>query len=280
MSELMRKLKDIRGSGVYYPQRLDLDLGTARADVKFNFVGSFIFVESLDGSCAIKLNEQNSSEVNLIQYQAIAAPFDKIYVTNSAQSGKTCKLLIADETFFRCRSGVISDHGLLTNVTADQHHPSGNIKDYTLGLKTGIKAGTSITIDDSGDGYARINSSASGGGICKIAHDYPERNITETAETTIHDIYVIQNTAQETNFTTLVVQAEGYSATGLTTYVKIYEGANLLITLSWTETAATIKTGSYDISGWADGKHRLTAKVYISGSGTGRLVMIEYWVRK
>ena len=43
---------------------------------------------------------------------------------------------------------------------ADAHHPSGNVKDYTLGLKTGIKAGTGIGITDDG-GYAKI--AASGG---------------------------------------------------------------------------------------------------------------------
>jgi hypothetical protein len=119
-----------------------------------------------------------------------------------------------------------------------------------------------------------------GAAICKVAHDYPERDITETTETAIHDVFLIRKTSVGTDFTTLIVQAEGYSATGLTTYLKIYEGATLLITLSWTETAAAVKTGTADISGWADGKHQLTGKVYISGAGKGRLNMIEYWVKK
>ena len=115
--------------------------------------------------------------------------------------------------------------------------------------------------------------------LCKIAHDYPERDITELVETTIHDVYIIRDSAQGTDFDTLIIQAEGYAASGQTTYLKIYEGANLLVTISWTETSLTCKSGSYDISGWADGKHQLTAKVYVSG-GTGCLQMIEYWVKK
>lgn len=55
------------------------------------------------------------------------------------------------------------DHSELTNIGADDHHASGNVKDYTLGVKTGIKAGTNITITDDG-GYAKIAASSGGGG--------------------------------------------------------------------------------------------------------------------
>lgn len=111
----------------------------------------------------------------------------------------------------------------------------------------------------------------------KIAHDYPELNVTETSETTTHDVYLIRDSARGTDFATLVVQAEGYAAASQSLSVKIYEGVVLLITLTWTETSLTMKTGSYDISGWANGKHKLTCKRVVSG-GTGRLEMIEYWV--
>lgn len=49
-------------------------------------------------------------------------------------------------------------HNELTGVGADDHHASGNVKDYTLGVKTGIKAGTNITITDDA-GYAKIAAS-------------------------------------------------------------------------------------------------------------------------
>jgi hypothetical protein len=54
---------------------------------------------------------------------------------------------------------VITDaqHGTKTAIP-DAHHPSGNIRDSALGLKTGIKAGTNITIDDDA-GYAKIAAS-------------------------------------------------------------------------------------------------------------------------
>jgi len=50
---------------------------------------------------------------------------------------------------------------------ADAHHASGNIKDYTLGVKTGIKAGTNVTITDDG-GYAKITAAGGGGGGTKL----------------------------------------------------------------------------------------------------------------
>jgi hypothetical protein len=49
-------------------------------------------------------------------------------------------------------------HASLTNVTADQHHASGDVRDSVMGVKTGIKAGTNVTIEDDG-GYAKISSS-------------------------------------------------------------------------------------------------------------------------
>lgn len=54
-------------------------------------------------------------------------------------------------------------HSELSDAPADAHHPSGNIRDSVLGLKTGIKAGTNITIEDD-SGYAKISASGGGGG--------------------------------------------------------------------------------------------------------------------
>lgn len=50
------------------------------------------------------------------------------------------------------------DHANLTNVLANQHHPSGNIKELTLGLLNGITKVAPITITE-GAGYARIGLS-------------------------------------------------------------------------------------------------------------------------
>jgi hypothetical protein len=54
-------------------------------------------------------------------------------------------------------------HSELSDIGADDHHASGNIKDSVLGLKTGIKAGTNVTITDD-SGYAKIAASGGGGG--------------------------------------------------------------------------------------------------------------------
>lgn len=289
-------------------RRFDLDLADARTNKQFYEIGSFIWVEECDGDVYIKLDDNQAAFFKLIDGGFYKMnEYNQFWIKNTAQAGKSLKALIGDARFFRVMLRGIYDHAKLKNVlsdqhhtktvagelnladlleknhvslasvTADQHHASGNVRDSALGIKTGIKAGTNITIADDA-GYAKISSSGGGGGgPTKIAHDYPERNITETGETTIHNVYVIKSA--NVNVATLIVQAEGKATAAQTTTLKIYEGANLRITLSWTETTLTCKTGTYDASGWANGKHTLTAKVYVSG-GTGRLEMIEYWVEE
>lgn len=81
--------------------RLELDLGSARNMEEHDFKNSLIYVEDLDGNCAIKLNYRNAETINLKKRLILITPFDKIYATNASQSGKTCKLLIANADFFR-----------------------------------------------------------------------------------------------------------------------------------------------------------------------------------
>lgn len=116
--------------------------------------------------------------------------------------------------------------------------------------------------------------------LCKIAHDYPDVDVAHTSETKRYDVYVIRDAASGTDFDTLLVQAEGKSAAGQHLYVYIYVDTVLRITLDWNnETSLTVHTGTYDISGWADGKHHIEIKDKVSG-GTGHLEFIEVWVKK
>jgi len=102
-------------------QRLDLNLGASRDMVKQVFTNSLIYVEKLDGNVKIFINHRDAPEINLTESQLIITPFDRFYVTNSAQAGKSCNLLIANADFFRVNVKGSKSHLNLKDVLPDQH---------------------------------------------------------------------------------------------------------------------------------------------------------------
>jgi len=84
-------------------QELIFDLGTARTDEELEIRGDFILVEYLDGDASIKLDNAGHDAIDLTKVKQIkTAPefFEKIYITNTAQTGKTLKLLIGGAASF------------------------------------------------------------------------------------------------------------------------------------------------------------------------------------
>lgn len=109
-----------------------------------------------------------------------------------------------------------------------------------------------------------------------IASDYPELDITNTTEDTLHEYYFIKSAT--INVGSIEALAEGKSAASQHTYLYVYVDDVLRITLDWNnETSLTIKTGAWDASGLANGKHKITIKKKVSG-GTGTIQMFENWV--
>ena len=84
----------IKNNRPSWSQVVDLDLSTARSKVKFEVVGTFLGVRELTsgGSLEISLNDPAGKTYLFDSEQQIEMPFYEIYVTNSAQSGVTCKL--------------------------------------------------------------------------------------------------------------------------------------------------------------------------------------------
>jgi len=74
--------------------RYTIPLDTARTGERFDVSGSFLLVEKLDGSCSITLNRQDSASIDLETYREINTPFERIFITNSAQSGKSITFLV------------------------------------------------------------------------------------------------------------------------------------------------------------------------------------------
>ena len=88
-------------------QELTFDLGTARTDEELEIRGDFILVEYLDGSASIKLDNPGHDAIDLTKVKQIKTSpefFEKIYITNTAQSGKTLKLLIGGAASFTATS--------------------------------------------------------------------------------------------------------------------------------------------------------------------------------
>ncbi len=84
-----------------YGKRI-IDLGEARKDKRLPVSGDSLYVEKLDGTLYIKLNDPGNDSIDLsnVRYLKSPTPFNELYLTNEAQSGKQAILLIGREGLF------------------------------------------------------------------------------------------------------------------------------------------------------------------------------------
>ena len=75
-----------------------LPLNDARRDEEFVISGSYIYVLETDGNLSLRFNEISNDIIPLQKYRTIETPFYRLFLTNSAQTGKTIKLAIGIET--------------------------------------------------------------------------------------------------------------------------------------------------------------------------------------
>jgi len=80
--------------------KVTLDLSTARTDEPYEMVGDFIIVQKLTGECEVKLNEKTNDPVDLTVFSTIKSPFDRFFITNTAQAGKECILMVGRAAAF------------------------------------------------------------------------------------------------------------------------------------------------------------------------------------
>ena len=73
---------------------LVFDLGTARTDEEVEISGKYIVVYFLNGNASLKLNNPGADAINLQYIRAIKTNFNKLYITNTAQSGKYLKMIV------------------------------------------------------------------------------------------------------------------------------------------------------------------------------------------
>ena len=72
------------------------DLGIERRDQLWQVSGQLLYVFSVDGEIYVKVNDQNSALIDLRIARIIRIPFERLYITNPAQTGKNCVIVISN----------------------------------------------------------------------------------------------------------------------------------------------------------------------------------------
>ena len=76
-------------------EKLTIDLSEARSKEKYDVTGSYIVAQSIDGTLEIRFNEQDNDAVTInTDNRVYSIDFDSLYVTNTAQSGKSVTFII------------------------------------------------------------------------------------------------------------------------------------------------------------------------------------------
>ena len=107
-----------------------------------------------------------------------------------------------------------------------------------------------------------------------------ESEVTETNTTYVSKktLTVVRDSTNLSVPSTLLVEVEGKVTAGNTLTVGIFVDGTERITKTWTETAYTLKSGTYDVSAWGDGTHSIELKMKVD-AGTGYQKLFEVWLK-
>lgn len=84
----------------YYESGITYDLTTAQTDLKVDKPGDFLLVELITGTVTVKFNEKENPAASLNRIKEFNTPFDRFYLTWSAQPGKTLILTVGRSAAF------------------------------------------------------------------------------------------------------------------------------------------------------------------------------------
>lgn len=93
---------------------LPIDLSVARDKKKFDIAGDRIIVVDINGSVTVRIERQGADEIDLTQIGKIIVSkkyFNQFFLTNTAQPGKTAKLIVGKGAQFEAEP-------LLSNLVA------------------------------------------------------------------------------------------------------------------------------------------------------------------
>jgi len=99
---------------------IELDLGVERDKTEYDVYGDRVIVSDIDGECDIYFNHDTVNYVELDKIRDISCDFWKFYISNSIQTGKTCRLLIGKHGIFSAFQDVAreSKQGLVYMISA------------------------------------------------------------------------------------------------------------------------------------------------------------------
>ena len=100
LSEKESKSEKEASRPIRYKQ-LTINLATARSNKKHELAGYNLSVLRLSSGalCQIKFNNTTGEAIELSKVQRVESHFERFYITNTAQTGKTITLIIGEENF-------------------------------------------------------------------------------------------------------------------------------------------------------------------------------------
>ena len=126
-------MKDTEGvSGRYGIHSIDLTF--ERIDQEYKWKGDNIAVMSLDGTASMKLNNIGNPAIDFTLLPMMTADIQKIYITNTAQAGKTLTFAVGGAVTFY----VLLQKAKLLNSTGSEINPAkedGNLADLVTALE-------------------------------------------------------------------------------------------------------------------------------------------------
>lgn len=100
-NSLKERLEEIKKSNIKTYQIVDLKLDTARSNEEFQIQGSYLYALAFDGTdFNIKLNSISNDDIPLRVHRSVSGIFHRIFISHTAQAGKTIKLLFGVKTEF------------------------------------------------------------------------------------------------------------------------------------------------------------------------------------
>ena len=100
MDSLKRRLEGVKKDRISTYRILDLSLDTARTEEEFQISAISIYTTELTGAdLKIRLNDKQNDLIPLKDRRMIMGAFTRIFITHTAQAGKTAKLIFGLEEF-------------------------------------------------------------------------------------------------------------------------------------------------------------------------------------
>ena len=127
---VMKPIEELQDTTKRFSEPLTLDLSVARSEVEYKIYGDVMIVESMDGIATVCLNNKENSPLELRIGRKIYQDFFTFFITNTAQAGKTLKIVVGREGCFD-----ITETDYWLNLLKDKQDEAKVVLD-------GVKVGT------------------------------------------------------------------------------------------------------------------------------------------